>query len=111
MMWANNRSSFPALANQMQTHPPSAAPSPRLPPQQVLCVSHRKLQKSGKVNAIARRFGHEGFVPATWSNYMISRTWTKDSIPFENFKIGSLQAVISISKVCLKPENHTSKTG
>jgi ABC-type xylose transport system substrate-binding protein len=42
---------------------------------------------------------------------MKSRTWTKDSIPFENFKIGSLQAVILISKVCLKPENHTSKTG
>jgi ABC-type xylose transport system substrate-binding protein len=42
---------------------------------------------------------------------MKSRTWTKDSIPFENFKIGSLQAVISISKVRLKPENHTSKTG
>jgi len=34
-----------------------------------------------------------------------------ENIPFENFKIGSLQAVISISKVCLKPENHTSKTG
>jgi ABC-type xylose transport system substrate-binding protein len=42
---------------------------------------------------------------------MKSRTWTKDSIPFENFKIGSLQAVILISKVCLKPKNHTSKMG
>jgi hypothetical protein len=42
---------------------------------------------------------------------MRSRTWTKDSIPFENFKIGSLQAVILISKVSIKPENHTSKTG
>jgi hypothetical protein len=42
---------------------------------------------------------------------MKSRTWTKDSIPFKNFKIGSLQAVTSISKFCLKPENHTSKTG
>jgi hypothetical protein len=42
---------------------------------------------------------------------MKSRTWTKDSIPFKNFKISSLQAVISISKVCLKPENHTFKTG
>jgi hypothetical protein len=40
-----------------------------------------------------------------------SRTWTKDNIPFENLKIGSLQAVISISKVRLKPENLTSKTG
>jgi hypothetical protein len=42
---------------------------------------------------------------------MKSRTWTKDSIPFKDFKIGSLQAVISISKVRLKPENHISKTG
>jgi hypothetical protein len=42
---------------------------------------------------------------------MKSKTWTKNYIPFENFKIGLLQAVISISKVCLKPENHTSKMG
>jgi hypothetical protein len=42
---------------------------------------------------------------------MKSRTWTKDSIPFENFKIGSLHAVIPISKVRLKPENLTSKNG
>jgi hypothetical protein len=35
----------------------------------------------------------------------------KDSIPFENLKIGLLRAVIYRSKVHLKPENHTSKTG
>jgi hypothetical protein len=42
---------------------------------------------------------------------MISRTWTEDSIPIENLEIGSLQAVISLSNIHLKPENHSSETG
>jgi hypothetical protein len=35
------------------------------PPQQVLCVSHTEIQKSGVVHAFAYGFGHEGFVQAT----------------------------------------------
>jgi hypothetical protein len=35
----------------------------------------------------------------------------KDSIPFENLKTGSLQSIILLSKVHLKPENHTLKMG
>jgi hypothetical protein len=33
----------------------------------------------------------------------------KGSNSLENLKINSLQAAISLSKVCQKPENHTSK--
>jgi hypothetical protein len=42
---------------------------------------------------------------------MISGTWTEDSISFKNLKIGSLQAVILLSNIHLKLENHSSKTG
>jgi hypothetical protein len=63
------------------------------------------------VEAIVWRIGHEGFVQATWSNYIMSRTWTKDPIPFENLYIGLLHAVILLSKVHLKTENHSSKNG
>jgi hypothetical protein len=38
------------------------------------------------VHASVWFFGHEGFVQATSAKYMITRTWTKDSIPLENLK-------------------------
>jgi hypothetical protein len=59
----------------------------RLPPHSPLCDPHRKIQKSGKVNATAWRYGHEGFVQATLVKYMITITWTNDSIHLKNLKI------------------------
>jgi hypothetical protein len=74
-----------------------------------LCDPHRKIQKSGKVNATAWRYGHEGFVQATLVKYMITITWTNDSIHLKNLKIRSLRTAKWLSKICLKPKNHTSK--
>jgi hypothetical protein len=39
---------------------------------------------------MSQRFGHEDFDQAICSKNVISRTWTKDFVPFENFIIGSL---------------------
>ncbi len=39
---------------------------------------------------------------------MILKALTKDSVRFENLKIGSLQAVILLFKFHPKQENHTS---
>jgi hypothetical protein len=121
MMWANSRNCHPIPANQMQllwhhlafiqNPPPFCCSLPPPPPMQVLCVSHRELKNRALYMQLHGVLGMKGFVQATWSNYIISRTCTKDSIPFENFIISSLQAIISLSKVCLKPENHTSKMG
>jgi hypothetical protein len=42
---------------------------------------------------------------------MITRTWTKDSISFENLKIYSPQATILLCKLYLKSSNCAFKNG
>ncbi len=82
-------------------HPPSHLP-------QVLCASHTEIQKSEYYCMAVLEM--KPFIQATWSYHMISRTLTEDSILLENLK--SVQNKLQYhSKVHLKPENHTSKTG
>ncbi len=46
-------------------------------------------------------FGMKAFCSSTLIKYMIRRTLAKDCIPFENWKIHPLWAIISLSKLCL----------
>ncbi len=68
-----------------ESHTPTAAPyltHPRDP----MC-KHRDNGKLIEVHAIACCFGHEGLAQASLVKYMIKRTGTKDSIPFEHLTL------------------------
>jgi hypothetical protein len=72
-------------------------------------VIHTGKSEPGEVHTTVWCFGQEVFVQATLVKYMIKRTWTKDSIPFENLKIHSLRATISLSNARPNLESHNLK--
>ncbi len=69
-----NQSDHLQIPTSLQLPPPL--------PHSLLCDSHRKMQKFGKVHSMTWCFGQERFIQVILVKYMITRTSTKDSISF-----------------------------